>query len=364
MNHYRMPAKTIVFIHLLNNFSGSPKVLAMLIRGLLPKKYSLRVITSKGPGFLDGFPWVRYIRNGYQFRSSKFLTLFYWIRTQIWTFFLVLGMPRRNTVYYVNTIMPIGAVWACFLSRKRMIYHIHENMQQRKTLYGICRLTYRICNRESVFVSHYLESTAIRCRKGKVIYNALDAEFCNQAAAFLKNNPKPSRQTILMVASLKRYKGVYEFIEIARRMPEFPFVLVVSASTSEVDAFIRETHPSNNIRIWPLQTNLHPFYQKACLVLQLSHPNHWIETFGLTILEAMTYGIPVIGPNAGGPLELIENGVTGFCVDPLNLNMIVAHIQKLMTDPETYQAYVAAAVAAAHKFNINMMVKQINSLLN
>ncbi len=39
------------------------------------------------------------------------------------------------------------------------------------------------------------------------------------------------------------------------------------------------------------------------------------EAFGLTILEAMLSGLPTFGPQAGGPSEIIENGVNGFLLN-------------------------------------------------
>ncbi|MCB0747461.1 MAG: sucrose synthase [Ignavibacteriae bacterium] len=40
------------------------------------------------------------------------------------------------------------------------------------------------------------------------------------------------------------------------------------------------------------------------------------EGFGLTVLEAMITGIPVIATKYGGPLEIIQNNINGFHIDP------------------------------------------------
>ncbi|MEG4215837.1 sucrose synthase [Microcoleus sp. Pol14C6] len=42
------------------------------------------------------------------------------------------------------------------------------------------------------------------------------------------------------------------------------------------------------------------------------------EAFGLTILEAMITGIPTFGTQFGGPLEIIQDGVNGFYINPTN----------------------------------------------
>ena len=41
-------------------------------------------------------------------------------------------------------------------------------------------------------------------------------------------------------------------------------------------------------------------------------PSIWYETFGFTVLEAMSYGVPVIVSNHGGAKDLIINGITGI----------------------------------------------------
>ncbi|GHT60112.1 hypothetical protein FACS18945_6250 [Bacteroidia bacterium] len=51
--------KKIVFIHSLNNFSGSPKVLATIVRALVGK-YEIDLVTSKTQGFLSDIEGIKY----------------------------------------------------------------------------------------------------------------------------------------------------------------------------------------------------------------------------------------------------------------------------------------------------------------
>ena len=47
----------------------------------------------------------------------------------------------------------------------------------------------------------------------------------------------------------------------------------------------------------------------------LLHPIHFAEPFGLSVIEAMACGTPVVAYRRGSMPEVIEDGVTGFVVD-------------------------------------------------
>jgi sucrose synthase len=51
------------------------------------------------------------------------------------------------------------------------------------------------------------------------------------------------------------------------------------------------------------------------------------EAFGLTILEAMSSGLPTFGPKFGGPLEIIEFGVSGLLLNTSKPELIAASIE-------------------------------------
>lgn len=53
------------------------------------------------------------------------------------------------------------------------------------------------------------------------------------------------------------------------------------------------------------------------------------ETFGQTIQEAMSCGVPVIAPSAGGPLDLVQHGVNGLLYPPDSAATLARHVQRL-----------------------------------
>ena len=56
-------------------------------------------------------------------------------------------------------------------------------------------------------------------------------------------------------------------------------------------------------------------------------PIDWPEPFGLVVIEAMAFGTPAIVWNEGAMPEVVDDGVTGFVVDSIEL--AVAAVEKL-----------------------------------
>lgn len=54
------------------------------------------------------------------------------------------------------------------------------------------------------------------------------------------------------------------------------------------------------------------------------------ETFGQTLQEAMATGLPVIAPAAGGPLDIVDNGVTGFLYSPGLEDQLISSVESLI----------------------------------
>lgn len=348
----------IVFVHLFNDRSGSPKVLSQVISAMAQHGADVEVLTSNYEnGFLNGLPGIR--RNIFYRRSeNKLITLFYFLIAQIFLFIQCLSYCRRDVIFYVNTMMPCGAALAARLMRKQVIYHLHETSLRPVLLKKLLRLVIRLTTSKIIFVSNYLcKVEGFRNIPQYVVHNALSMNITKQPVRQMV-----SKFDVLMVCSLKKYKGIFEFFEIAKKLlcqSSIRFTLVLNAEQQEIDSWIAGVDIPDNITIFSRQNDVLPFYNNANLLLNLSRPDEWIETFGLTILEGMAQGLPVIAPPVGGPAEIISNGKDGFLISCYETKNIATMILKLASDHEYYSHLAHNAWGRANDFSLTYFKESI-----
>jgi L-malate glycosyltransferase len=312
----------IIGVHLLNDISGSPLVFSMVLNDYVKAGSEVILFTSEGPGFLSDIQGVQFVRIPYSWSKHKILTLFNFFFVQLYLFFYLLVIIRKNDTVYVNTLLPFGALIAARFRGVKTIQHMHEVSVKPVILFKYLCFVSEYCTKEMIFVSHYLKS----CFKFKrpnqcVVHNRLGDEFLSKV---IDNSSriKHEKYTVLMLCSLKEYKGVYVFIRLAKDLPNINFKLVLNASLNDIEEFIINEKISSNCEIIPPTTDTHQFYRVSDLLVNLSLPDQWIETFGMTILEAKAYGLKVIAPPIGGPAEIVNEPVDGWLIDARNYRQL------------------------------------------
>ena len=67
------------------------------------------------------------------------------------------------------------------------------------------------------------------------------------------------------------------------------------------------------------------------------------EGFGIAYLEGMSFGLPAIGSEAGGAVEIIHPGEDGYLITPGDVDALAKHIQGLATDRRKLEKMSRAA---------------------
>jgi len=348
----------IYAFHLLNDFSGSPKVLKQLATGWVAKGFDVNIVTSKGKdGFLSEIDGVTYHQFWYSWAPNPFLRLLNLIISQLSLIGLMLFKLKRKDIVYVNTVLPFGAAIVGKIIGCRIIYHMHETSMKpvilKKVLFGIANWAAS----DAVYVSNYLlHQENLGNVKKHLLYNAIENDFLETALRTRKTNE--NSKNVLLVCSLKEYKGVVEYVNLARDNSEYSFRMILNSTDEDISRFFMHSIIPDNLEILSTKKNLHPYYNWADVIVNLSRPDGWIETFGLTVIEGMAYGLPAIVPPVGGITELVEDGENGYKVDCRDSALLNNKLKQILDYPATYRSMVDEAKKKISDFKENVFIEK------
>lgn len=326
----------IVFVHLLNDRSGSPRVLRNVMNVLADCDGNQQLfLGSGGDGFL-GQALARVTRYRYRRHPHRLATLLSYLASQcalLWK----LSRSRdidRDAVVYVNTLLPFAAAIYGRLTGKRVIYHLHEAGMRPRLLYRFLMAVARFCADRTICVSDFhrrqlgLEADAT----ARTVLNSVDSALFARGLATGYQPVRDGLFNVCMLCSLRDYKGVPEFLHLASRLASdqrIRFQLVLSDEAQAVRRYFAGRELPANLTLRLAVQDTADVYAQAGLVMSLTRVDQCQETFGLTLLEAMSFGIPVIAPPVGGPAELVDDGVHGYLIDSRDADALLAAVVRL-----------------------------------
>jgi len=157
-----------------------------------------------------------------------------------------------------------------------------------------------------------------------------------------EDEPPGTGRTISFVGRLSAEKGVVEFIEAARRLPDQPFAVAGDASgvQSLVDSAPANVHFAGFVSGADLET----FYRQTKVFVC---PSKWYEGFPNVITRAMVAGKPVVASGIGALPEIVDDGVTGWVFTPGDVDELVDRIGRLADDEPARGSMGAAGRAKA-----------------
>jgi phosphatidylinositol alpha 1,6-mannosyltransferase len=123
--------------------------------------------------------------------------------------------------------------------------------------------------------------------------------------------------------------AVEKRVDLLAQVATLPGVRLVIVGSGPVEAAVRRVVPSALFLGQRGGEHLARIY--ASLDVFVHGGPH--ETFGQTLQEAAASGLPVVAPAAGGPLDLVQDGRTGFLVTPDDPAALAGAVARLAADP-------------------------------
>lgn len=167
---------------------------------------------------------------------------------------------------------------------------------------------------------------------------------------------------VLHSSNLRPLKRVDLLLEtMARIRSRQPYKLLVLAGTSFAPfvSQVRKLKLENRVIVRENVSSIEDYLQVSDLGLFASDS----ESFCLSILEAMCFGIPSVARPVGGIPEVVRDGVSGVLVDASEADALARAVERLLESPKTRSSLGAAARQRARKhFSAEVIVPRYEAL--
>ena len=193
------------------------------------------------------------------------------------------------------------------------------------------------------------------------IPNMLDAVAIGQKAG---NSPYTG--DILHIVSVGRLapeKHFENIIPVAKMLRDMStdFVWHIVGDGSEqarLESLIVENDLKDHVILDGSKTNPYPYMKYADLFV---HPSY-VESQGLTVLEAMALGVPCVVTKSRGPCEFIEDGINGLLTEQ-SPESLTEKVLSILTDKTLFQS-IKENTVCPEQFAPDRVMKQIEELID
>lgn len=201
-----------------------------------------------------------------------------------------------------------------------------------------------------------IEKLPLVANKIQTLYLGVEAPPVHTIARqqfFKQHQLDPNLFTLIVLGRIEAAKGQYLAIEAVEKLKQQGFNLQLAiVGQAMTDTYLSTL--KQQVRTKQLTENICfiDFIPTPLAVLPcfdaLALTTH-SETFGLTLIEAMSAGVATIGSNAGGVVEIIDDNKTGLLFESGNSDSLAEKIQLYLEQPEQRQQYALAGQAKARE---------------
>lgn len=195
----------------------------------------------------------------------------------------------------------------------------------------------------------------------EVIYNFVDTDVykpvCNEQ--FKKHIAPEGEKILVHTSNFRKVKRVPDTIrvlkEVQKKIPAKLVLVGDGPERSETERIARELGVHKDVVFLGKQDGLAEILSSGDIFLMPSQS----ESFGLSALEAMACGLPVISSSVGGLPELVRHNETGFIAEIGDTDRMAKYAVELLTNEKKYKYFVDNCIKLANtKFNKTQIVPQ------
>ena len=197
----------------------------------------------------------------------------------------------------------------------------------------------------SRWIQDHMVERGVSLENSRVMYDGLDpnTRVVATPAASVREawNVQPGQPVCGIVGNLREWKGqetvVRALIDVTRVYPEIVCFFVGAWTPADepfvarLRALIGEHGIGRNVRFTHYRKDVPDFINIMHFVI---HASILPEPFGMVVLEAMAQRKAVIGSRAGGVVEMVVEGQTGYTFPPGDWRALADQMLRLLAEPE------------------------------
>jgi glycosyltransferase involved in cell wall biosynthesis len=290
-------------------------------------------------------------------------------------------LSRDFDLIYANTqkALVVGSI-ASFLSRRPLVYHLHDILSPEHFSRTNLSLAVTLANRfaSKILATSKAAQTAFiqaggRSNITEVVYNGFDPTQyqCDRAQAQqLKRELRlQGKYLIGHFSRLSPWKGQHVLLEALQHCPEDVVAIFVGDALYGEQAYaealqiqVTKLNLQDRVRFLGFRSDIVPLMHGCDAIV---HTSTAPEPFGRVVVEAMLCERPVIATQAGGVVELIEPGVADWLVPSGDPEKLASIINLYRSQQELTQKFAhQARIQVSQRFHRDVINQQIAQLLN
>lgn len=251
---------------------------------------------------------------------------------------------------------------------------VQKDFNYKASVWGLLKTARKRFNPfRNIIIRHYLKYVDKVLTNSEVLQKALeDNGIKNAATVHLATDIKPifsredadnfraeyglsDKKIILFGGRLSQLKGgeiaVKSLGYIVRQIPNA--ILLVAGDRNNFSKYMEELAGTLGVKEsliftgWLSREEMNFAYAVCNVVIT---PSIYLDAFNLFNLEAMAAGRPIVGTCFGGTPEIILDGVTGYIVNPFNIEMLADKIIDFLKDPAKVKRFGEAGMKRAKEY--------------
>ena len=331
-----MNKKNILFISSTGETGGGPVQISLLIDNLIDK-INFHLVCPKENCFSKYISKVSSVH--FLYIKERQLSLIDYIQILIYL--------KKNPVDLIHShgkgAGAIGRLVA-LLSRKPHLYTFHGIHTLNYSLfyryiYVFYENLFGQIDRKKIFVSNSEKSQAIkngiRIKNNYLVINNGVKDYIKtkddekiKKKILKKYSLNNKKNKVISVCRLVKQKNIFEIIKIAKICKDYTFIIIGDGPLYEQIIHFINYEKIKNVILTGCLDNVYPFLINSDIFLSTS----LYEGMPISVIEAMSTGLPILASKVTGNIDTIENGKSGYLYELGDVHQAANIIRKIMTD--------------------------------